>query len=368
MDLASSFADLSGLVETLERRGVEVRGVRCGAGDLVADGSLSVTLDLGVSLCDAVRGDGAAGATADATVDADGTLAVDLSVAAPLLPEGVAVARSGVEAGLEGETLVASVPVSVPVDGGPADAAAADREVAGPSGGGPDADDAGPDASDVAAAADGGTADDLSAATDGQATAGSRTDAGGGSDVPVFRDPERLRAAYERCDTFAEMTEALGLDVTAETVRRYMIDAGVHEPTSYDTGSDDGDGDGASAGDETSAGGRPEGAAAGDAGGPDGEDVPDAGTAEDLPDDGLYADGIGLPDGLTVEGLIETIRRSNTLYEVSHDLDVERGTARAVLEDLNLLDLVVGRLAMEAEREVSREEVVRRLREAATRT
>ena len=56
------------------------------------------------------------------------------------------------------------------------------------------------------------------------------------TDRPAYRDPERLAAVYSEHDTFAEMTDALDVEVTPQTVRRYMIKHGIHEPAS-ETGS-----------------------------------------------------------------------------------------------------------------------------------
>lgn len=146
-------------------------------------------------------------------------------------------------------------------------------------------------------------------------------------DVPPFKDPDLLASVYESCDTFAEMADTLEMDVTAETVRRYMIDYDIHEPNSYDT-----------AGDATGAG----------------EDEPV-----------VLSDGIGLPEEVTVDTLIETVREANTIYEVKRDMGVDREDALELLRELNLLDLVVGRLATEAERDMEREDIVDRLREAS---
>lgn len=187
-------------------------------------------------------------------------------------------------------------------------------------------------------------------------------------DLPPFRDPELLAEVYESCDTFTEMPDELGMDVTAETVRRYMIDYGIHEPNSYNTATTD-DSDDATPEPDTSA---------------DVESKPDTDTTEtdqDAPapapapaktsdDDDLQtpvvvADGIGLPDDVTVETIIETVRESNTIYEVKRDIGIERENTLDMLRELNLLDLVVGRLATEAEREISREEVIERLRHSA---
>jgi len=55
-------------------------------------------------------------------------------------------------------------------------------------------------------------------------------------DHPAYRDPDQLEAVYDEYDTFAAMTEALDVGVTSQTVRRYMIKHGVHEPAS-ETGS-----------------------------------------------------------------------------------------------------------------------------------
>lgn len=44
-----------------------------------------------------------------------------------------------------------------------------------------------------------------------------------------------IRRLYEISETFDEMSDLIELDVSAETVRRYMIDAGIHSPESYAT-------------------------------------------------------------------------------------------------------------------------------------
>lgn len=166
-----------------------------------------------------------------------------------------------------------------------------------------------------------------SAVADGASEADARLDAPAASsrrDVPPFKDPELLADVYESCDTFAEMAERLEMDVTGETVRRYMIEHDIHEPTTYQTDSDD-------------AGGQPV----------------------------VLSDGIGLPEDVTVEALIETVKTSNTIHQVKQDIDVEREDALEMLKELNLLDLVVGRLATEGERETTREDVVECLREAS---
>lgn len=45
-----------------------------------------------------------------------------------------------------------------------------------------------------------------------------------------YRDPEKLAAVYDEDATFEEMKAELGVDVTAQTVRKYMIKYGIHDP------------------------------------------------------------------------------------------------------------------------------------------
>lgn len=49
---------------------------------------------------------------------------------------------------------------------------------------------------------------------------------------PAYRDPDRLQEVYDAHETFAEMTAALDVDVVPQTVRRYMIKYGIHDPAS----------------------------------------------------------------------------------------------------------------------------------------
>jgi hypothetical protein len=223
-------------------------------------------------------------------------------------------------------TLTVTLTATVPADGGGGVAGEGATETEPTTDGGPEADDR-----DLPGVSDGKP-------EDSEPPAGS--DRGG--EVPPFRNPELLAEVYDSCDTFAEMTDAIGMDVTAETVRRYMIDYGIHQPNTYDTGGDDGDGD---------------------------RDVEDDGAhAAETDENGspvVLADGIGLPEDVTVETLIETVERSNTLYEVERDVGVDREDALEMLRELDLLDLVVGRLSTQDRRDISREDVVERLREAS---
>lgn len=56
-----------------------------------------------------------------------------------------------------------------------------------------------------------------------------------GEPTKAYRDPERLRAVYGEFESFSEMRDALGVDVTPQTVRRHMIRHGIHEVSSNPT-------------------------------------------------------------------------------------------------------------------------------------
>jgi len=150
-------------------------------------------------------------------------------------------------------------------------------------------------------------------------------------DVPPFEDRALLAEVYETHDTFAEMADALEMDVTGETVRRYMIDHGIHQPNTYSSPKSD------SADEEADA------------------------SAESV----VLSDGIGLPEGVTVEDVIETVNASNTIHEVKTDLGLERQEAHEMLKELNLIDLVLGRLSDDSRREITRDDVAERLREVS---
>lgn len=174
-------------------------------------------------------------------------------------------------------------------------------------------------------------------------------------DVPPFRDPELLTEVYESCDTFTEMSEVIEMDVTAETVRRYMIDYGIHEPNSYADGTKDGD-----------SGGCPQIDSDSDASAKSSSDDRSADGSEYTQSSPVVlTDGIGLPEDVTAEALVETVSRSNTIYEVKQDLGLDRDETLELLRQLDLVDLVVGRVANESERRIGREEIVERLREAS---
>ena len=163
--------------------------------------------------------------------------------------------------------------------------------------------------------------------------------------VPTYEDRAYLRAIYREYDTFSEMRAVIDMDVSTETVRRYMIDVGVHDPNSYET-----------SGDGADDGGRQAVASS--------EESPGGG-ADAIPDEQLVTDGVGLPDGLALEDLLEAVVHSSTVYEVTRRLDVDQRRTRELLEQLDLLELVLHRVADDHEREVTYGDVADRLRRVA---
>jgi hypothetical protein len=59
-------------------------------------------------------------------------------------------------------------------------------------------------------------------------------------DEPLYKHEPALRAAYEGYDSFPAMTAALGVDVTSQTVRRSMMELGIHQPSRRSAPAEDG--------------------------------------------------------------------------------------------------------------------------------
>lgn len=224
---------------------------------------------------------------------------------------------------------------------------------------------------------------------------------------PAYRTPDRLEAVYDPDATFAEMTEELGVDVTPQTVRKYMVEYGVHEPkprkdrlledTAVDSvdspdrssgadGNSDEESDNGAGDDDPGDGGD---TTASDATNADTDDVDggEAGSGET----GGSADGgngkatdgtpvepaaaceahnaepsvdaisqMALPQGVTPAELVNTVTDSRTVYEVRRGLGLEDEQARALLKRCDLIDLVTGRIDR-GEVSPTEQEVVARL-------
>jgi hypothetical protein len=165
--------------------------------------------------------------------------------------------------------------------------------------------------------------------------------------LPPYEDTDYLEWLYESCDTFAEMSRQIEMDVSAETVRRYTIEAGVHDPTSYET----------TAQEES-------GATADVATGADTDAEADADDhIESIPDEQLLTDGFGLPSHLTIEDIADAVVNSMTVYEVHRQLGLEQERTRKLLKRLQLIDLVLHQITDEPERGTTYEEVAARIRQ-----
>lgn len=238
-----------------------------------------------------------------------------------------------------------------------------------------------------------------------------------GESVPAYKDPEALRTVYERHDTFPEMTEALSVDVTSETVRRHMIKYDIHDPSDTTpqphpdamTGAG-GDGrtepdgsaeptpadaderhaeralaDERAAGDEAATGSAAADSSSGEepteqsaitdggnttaTGSTASEPSPYAGTpvTDLLPagPDGQSTDepttnSIGLPETVTVTQLADAINQSQTIQEVAQSTNISQSTARQLLQELDLTNFVSHPLAA-GQVTVSPEVIVRRI-------
>ncbi|VTT87338.1 hypothetical protein DM2_672 [Halorubrum sp. DM2] len=272
----------------------------------------------------------------------------------------------------------------------------------------------------------GETADSVGEATGTDATAVSDGgDAEVTADGPVHRDPDQLAAVYDPDATFTEMTEALGADVTPQTVRNYMIEYGLHEPSPRgiaDSTHDDGD-DTAASGIATAARARdadtesdPESEAAG-ASTADSADTPagaaSAATAtEDAsPDEqegtateataanSSAADAspdhsraepaasvgnesaepltvaavrdrtgpLNLPADVEPDQLVAAVAGSRTVYEVRKHLGLDDRETRTLLKRCGLIDLVTGRITG-GSTAPDEQDVIRRLIDASDGT
>ena len=203
-----------------------------------------------------------------------------------------------------------------------------------------------------------------------------RTDAGGAQlaavrddSVPAYDDTPYLRRLYRTSETFAEMSRRIEMDVSAETVRRYMTEAGIHSPTSYETTSgtraasvEEGD-DGTAAETATDAESVDDAGGADEAGRDRSADD-ETGTAS-LPDEQLVADGIGLPEELTLHDVVDAVVDARTVHEVQREVGLGYDRTRQLLTQLNVLDLVVGRVSDDPDRQVTVDIVADRIRQCA---
>jgi hypothetical protein len=363
----SPFETLARVIEHLDDDGRSVR--RTEAAGSGGGGSLRATVDVSVGTAADLE-------PTEATID-DG---LSVTFRAPAFPDPtevlpaeyprVSVEPTGVR--LDEDSVIVTLAVTIGDDDGGSregDTAGDDESADATSGG------------DAAAGeTEGNAADDDrdSAAADTDTGSTPRLAAARDESVPAYDDTPYLRRLYETCETFAEMSERIEMDVSAETVRRYMTEAGIHSPTSYETAG----GTRAASGGEGADGGTT------DTGTTDAEPVDDPPSQEtsaesaspgrptddgtegaaSLPDEQLVADGIGLPEELTLRDIVDAVVDARTVHEVQREVGLEYNRTRQLLTQLNVLDLVMGRVSGDPDRTVTVDIVADRIRQCAPDT
>lgn len=151
---------------------------------------------------------------------------------------------------------------------------------------------------------------------------------------PAYSDPDRLAAVYAEADTFPEMRDALGVDVSAQTVRRHLIRHGIHDPDA---------------------------AADGDGGASDGLESDDDSSVDQLAVAELVSSDLAVPADLELRDLRRCVETADTLFDVQQSFDIDRETARELLAAFDLLELVHGRVATKHERDELKTEIDRRI-------
>jgi hypothetical protein len=289
MRASTAFQECATLLDDIESTGVEVLAITPQDEDLLEEGSVTIDLSLGVPFLDDIETNGVEIVSQNTDALTEGTLTVDLSVRVPLDHEATdQPAESQPEADLpesESEQEIKSDGSGTPQQASP----------------------------------------------------------------KPYRDPDQLRDIYDAYETFAEMTDALNVDVTAETVRMNMIKEGIHKPASQSADPDeslaDSDRDSSSSeADESS-----------------GDDDADTTT-----DEMVLPEGIELPEGVTLEQLKTTVQSSRSFLDVQRELGGDRDFTYQLLKDLNLLDLVHGRLSKQVERTISAEQIDERIHQSVT--
>lgn len=172
--------------------------------------------------------------------------------------------------------------------------------------------------------------------------------------IPLYEDTPYLEQLYETYDTFAEMSQRVEMDISSETVRRYMIESGIHEPMSYRTQRSDTVEERLSAATENTT------EAVKDT--PRQSNPTDSLSVEAIAEEQLFNDGIELPQGVRIAEIVDAVTDSVTVYEVQRHLGLERKQTQELLKELDLLDLVLHRVADGPTERLSQDEVVTRIR------
>ncbi|GGK72988.1 hypothetical protein [Haloarcula sebkhae] len=368
MGIHTAFTALAEVIDAYESRGRSIKTVEASPAD-TGDAVLDVTVAMPVSL----RSGGGAdeGLTPEtARLTGSGDLEVTFSPSATELQStaGAALSIGDASATVTDDGLLLTVQLTIDATGAPDEAASVDC--------GPSLTAA--DIADSEPVSEGGDGSQENPQSDGAATQ-SRRGNDSGSDpfaavrddsVPPYEDTDYLQALYDECDNFREIAEQIQMDVSSETVRRYMIEADIHVPNTYDTSSDDEEEpsteSGASDEDTNQSGAMDEGEQVTVAEPVSAESATSVEeSVGELPDEQLVTDGIGLPAAVQLQDVADAVVESDTVYEVQRRLSLDRGQTRDLLEELNLLDLVLCRLADEPDHAVSYGTVASRIQQCA---
>ncbi|MFC5972129.1 hypothetical protein ACFPYI_12385 [Halomarina salina] len=344
--LGPSFDILSRVVEEYESHGQAVENVEVRTTDTAA-GRLEATLELPVSFCPAPGSD--TGARLEpTTATPTGPDGVRIEFSTPMLDGLDEATANAVDTRVE-ETVVTDDGVVLtvrlcidPSEGGPAEtppSTAGAQTVTVP----PEDDSSADDPP-----APSGDDDRDPAIAERLATVRDET-------LPPYEDTAFLTRLYESCDTFAEMNRYVEMDVSTETVRRYMIDAGVHTAVSYETTARD-----ARQTDDRQTDDRVDGGATTD------EETVDTAVIEHG-FERIADETVSHPDGVTLDDLVAAVCASVTVYQVQQRLGLDRRTTRRLLGEFDLLEFVVHRISDDPRRETSSEEVLERIAEKTTR-
>lgn len=369
MALRTSFDVLSGVVERYETEGRSVRRVEAET-DEAGQGTLHATVEVSAEFPASDGGSKQALAPKTAAVTDGNDVRVEFSssLLADPDPSTEAAVSASVEAVCVTDDGQLFLTVALTID--PRDdrtSSAPPRAADGRPDGGVSTDDASATAistKDEGASGDADHPDRTTDADHGESASestGDELDAVRDESLAPYEDVEYLRRLYDSCETFAEMSRTIEMEVASETVRRYMIEAGVHTPASYDTESPEGEDDadtsppveGARSDVPTTTGRAP-------------ADPDESATA--VAEEPLVADGGGLPDGVRIPDVVDAVVNSVTRYEVGRRLELDGRATRALLERLDLLEFVPRRLPAGPEQELSHEEVAGRIRQCVPGT
>ncbi len=368
MGLQTSFDILSGIVEYYESHGRSIQHVDATPTDENGD-QLAVVIEVPLTLCSGSATDlGQELSPESAALTEDNGLQIEFSASSLLeLPETTEAALStdNTDICVTDNGLLLTVAFTIDPSGTPNRMSTATDNPSGDSSSLEPAESSGkPDSTTVSIAEENGTstADERDSIDEALLTARDTS-------IPPYDDVGYLQELYNLCDNFTEMSERIAMDVSSETVRRYMIQANVHEPHTYETPPSVSDGmeDAENTRSQTQEETHPDQPQAQEETHPDQsqpQEEIDLTASHTLPvDEQLATDGIGLPNGIQITDIIDAVADSMTVYEVMNHLELNRRETSDILKELNLLDLVSRPLSYNPDEPISHDMIASRIRQ-----